>query len=184
MGQQHRTLSLPRFLSSSLVRGDRRHRQASHIDIHRAVTLLCCPSFEIPELLCRCIEGFSKICVSVTVSGPQGFKSISTIIDRIFFVFRDPSRFLCHKSIHRTMVQCPFTLSARNPSAKSGLVSTYCFAPSSVYVEDDSNRVGKAWPDMTRELDRSHGYHESEMTLLLSVGSVGPNPWLFVLALS
>ncbi|PKI36368.1 hypothetical protein CRG98_043241, partial [Punica granatum] len=38
-------------------------------------------------------------------------------------------------------VQCPHTPSARNPSAEPGLVSTYCFAPSSVYVEDDSDRV-------------------------------------------
>ncbi|PKI65202.1 hypothetical protein CRG98_014351 [Punica granatum] len=39
----------------------------------------------------------------------------------------------------RSQVQCPCTPSARNPSAKLGLALTYCFAPSSVYVEDDSD---------------------------------------------
>ncbi|PKI73587.1 hypothetical protein CRG98_006035 [Punica granatum] len=78
----------------------------------------------------------------------------------------------------RSRVQCPFTPSGRNLSAESGLASTYCFTPSSVYAEDDSDRVGKAWPDMTRVLDRSHGYHESQTTLLLSIGSAGLDPQL------
>ncbi|PKI70404.1 hypothetical protein CRG98_009179 [Punica granatum] len=71
-------------------------------------------------------------------------------------------------------VQRPFT-----SSAESGLTSTYRSAPSSVYVEDDSDRGGESWLDMTRELNRSHGYHESRMTLLLSVGSVGLDLRLF-----
>ncbi|PKI57147.1 hypothetical protein CRG98_022437 [Punica granatum] len=76
---------------------------------------------------------------------------------------------------HRlSRVQRPFTPSARNPSAESGLASTYCFAPSSVYV-DDSDREGKYWPNMTRELDRSHVYQKNRTTLLLSDGSVGPD---------
>ncbi|PKI34623.1 hypothetical protein CRG98_045017 [Punica granatum] len=75
----------------------------------------------------------------------------------------------------RSRVQRPFIPSVSNPSAESGLTSTYCFAPSSVYAEDDLDRVGKAWPDITRELNRSHDYHESQTTLLLSVDSVGPD---------
>ncbi|PKI41583.1 hypothetical protein CRG98_038022 [Punica granatum] len=77
-----------------------------------------------------------------------------------------------------SQVQCLFTSSARNPSAESSLASTYRFAPSSVYVEDDSDRGGKLWPDMTRELNRSLGYQESQTTLLLFDGSVGPDPRL------
>ncbi|PKI68481.1 hypothetical protein CRG98_011119 [Punica granatum] len=80
--------------------------------------------------------------------------------------------------IHRSRVQRLFALSACNPSAESGLALTYYFTPSSVYVEDDLDRVGKAWSDMTRELDRSHGYQDSQMTLLLSDGSIGPDPRL------
>ncbi|PKI42391.1 hypothetical protein CRG98_037217 [Punica granatum] len=78
-------------------------------------------------------------------------------------------------------VQCPH--SVRNPSAESSLASTYRSAPSSVYVEDDSDRGGKSWLDMTRELDRSLGFQESQMTILLSDSSVGPNPRLSELAL-
>ncbi|PKI50548.1 hypothetical protein CRG98_029054 [Punica granatum] len=77
----------------------------------------------------------------------------------------------------------PHTPSACNPSAESGLASTYYLAPSSVYVEDDLDRVSKLWPDMTQELDRSYGYHGNQTTLLLSVGSVGPDPRLFEPAL-
>ncbi|PKI61292.1 hypothetical protein CRG98_018318 [Punica granatum] len=81
---------------------------------------------------------------------------------------------------HRlSRVQRPFTSSACNPSAESGLASTYRSTPSSVYVEDDSDRGGKSWPDMTQELNLSHGYHGSRTTLLLSVGSVGPDSRLF-----
>ncbi|PKI60296.1 hypothetical protein CRG98_019351 [Punica granatum] len=80
-------------------------------------------------------------------------------------------------------VQCPQTPSACNLSAESGLVSTYCFALSSVYVEDDLDRASKSRLDMTWELDRSHGYQESHMALLPSVGSVGPDPRLFEPAL-
>ncbi|PKI45844.1 hypothetical protein CRG98_033765 [Punica granatum] len=36
--------------------------------------------------------------------------------------------------------QCPFTSSSRNSSAESGLASTYRSAPSSVYVEDNSDQ--------------------------------------------
>ncbi|PKI31502.1 hypothetical protein CRG98_048112 [Punica granatum] len=44
---------------------------------------------------------------------------------------------------HRlSRVQRPFTSSVRNPSAESGLASTYRSAPSGVYVEDDSDRGG------------------------------------------
>ncbi|PKI40665.1 hypothetical protein CRG98_038920 [Punica granatum] len=78
-----------------------------------------------------------------------------------------------------SLVQRPFTSSARNPSAELGLASTYRSTPSSVYVEDDSDRGGKSWPDMTRELNLSHGYHGSQTTLLLSIGLVGLDPRLF-----
>ncbi|PKI31593.1 hypothetical protein CRG98_048016, partial [Punica granatum] len=77
-----------------------------------------------------------------------------------------------------TRSNAPRPPSAHNSSAESGLAATYCFAPSSVYVEDDLDRVGKSWPDVTRELDLSHGYHESQTTLLLSISSVGPDPRL------
>ncbi|OWM90637.1 hypothetical protein CDL15_Pgr011546 [Punica granatum] len=47
--------------------------------------------------------------------------------------------------VHRlSRVQRPFTSSARNSSVESSLASTYHFAPSSVYVEDDSDRGGKS----------------------------------------
>ncbi|PKI67270.1 hypothetical protein CRG98_012342 [Punica granatum] len=84
---------------------------------------------------------------------------------------------------HRSWIQRLCTPSARNPSVESDLSSTYCCTPSSIYVEDDSDRVGMAWPNMTRELDRSHGYHESQMTLQLSIGVVGPDPRLYEPAL-
>ncbi|PKI60894.1 hypothetical protein CRG98_018719 [Punica granatum] len=48
----------------------------------------------------------------------------------------------CNTSHRLSRVQRPFTPSARNPSAESGLALTYRFAPSSVYVEDDSDWGG------------------------------------------
>ncbi|PKI76913.1 hypothetical protein CRG98_002700 [Punica granatum] len=81
---------------------------------------------------------------------------------------------------HRlSRVQRPFTSSVCNPSAESGLASTCRSVPSSVYVEDDSDRGGKSWLNMTRELNRFHGYHESRTTLLLSVDLVGLDLRLF-----
>ncbi|PKI64607.1 hypothetical protein CRG98_015039 [Punica granatum] len=77
----------------------------------------------------------------------------------------------------------PYTTSACNPSAESGLTSTHCFALSSVYVEDHSDRISELWSDMTRELDLSYGYLKSQATLLLSFGPVGPDLQLFEPAL-
>ncbi|PKI67390.1 hypothetical protein CRG98_012218 [Punica granatum] len=57
----------------------------SHIDIHRAITSLCCPSFEIPELLCRCIERFSKVHVLL----PE-----ASSVPGAFFAFSDQPRTL------------------------------------------------------------------------------------------
>ncbi|PKI76633.1 hypothetical protein CRG98_002942 [Punica granatum] len=122
-----------------------------------------------------------------------GSKSALTIIDRAFSAFEDPPWSSCHKLLHKPIVpkdtsctgsNASHTPSVRNPSAESGLALTYYLAPSSVYVEDDSDRVGKSWPDMTRELDRSYGYHGSQTTLLLSVGSIGLDPRLSEPALS
>ncbi|PKI60640.1 hypothetical protein CRG98_018990 [Punica granatum] len=77
----------------------------------------------------------------------------------------------------------PYTSSACNPSAESGLASTHCFTPNSVYVEGNSDRASESWSDMTRELNLSYGCLESQETLILSINSVGPDPRLFELAL-
>ncbi|PKI52586.1 hypothetical protein CRG98_027014 [Punica granatum] len=80
---------------------------------------------------------------------------------------------------HRSWVQRLYTPSARNLSAKSSLASTHCFALSGVYVENNSDRISESWSDMTRELNLSYGCLESQVTLLLSVGPIGPDPRLF-----
>ncbi|PKI68235.1 hypothetical protein CRG98_011371 [Punica granatum] len=48
---------------------------------------------------------------------------------------------------HRSRVQRSYILSAHNSSAEYGLAPTHCFAPSNVFVGDDSDQVGESWLD-------------------------------------
>ncbi|PKI74021.1 hypothetical protein CRG98_005584 [Punica granatum] len=77
----------------------------------------------------------------------------------------------------------PCTLSARNPSAEWGLAPSHYLAPSTIYAEDNSDRVCESRLGITRELDRSNGYRDNQSILSPTIGPVGPDPRLLELAL-
>ncbi|PKI67067.1 hypothetical protein CRG98_012531 [Punica granatum] len=53
----------------------------------------------------------------------------------------------------------------------------------SLHSEDDSDRVFESRLDITRELERSNGHHETRLILASPIGLVGPDPRLLEPAL-